>query len=206
VSDDRPIPSPEAEFLLRTRDLIAEGKSVYGPVGSPKQVEKQAEYDAKIAFGRQQGEIPPAEEPWTRDRAAKERLASEFQFGEPAATFQEHTAGFNKKRFDDLAALDDRRLAAMTDEVAADLAERPSQTCAPHSGYKRELDRRATGHEIVEGLFKDAGPIIAANHPDPTERARVTKFIGSNRQLLELYAAHGQLVSAYNTRKKGYGL
>jgi hypothetical protein len=45
-------------FLTDLREKVAGGESVYGPVGSPKQVEKLAELDAKIALGRKLGEIP----------------------------------------------------------------------------------------------------------------------------------------------------
>jgi hypothetical protein len=53
----------------------------------------------------------------------------------------------NKQRFDTLAALGDRGLAVMTDELAADLSERPSQVCAPHCG---DRDEPGLGHLAME--------------------------------------------------------
>ena len=53
------------DFLTKTREIVASGESVYGPVGSPKQVEKLVELDARLAVSRRLGEAPPAPEPWT---------------------------------------------------------------------------------------------------------------------------------------------
>lgn len=203
MSDDT---NPEAEFLIRTRDLIAEGKSAYGPVGSPKQIEKLAEYNAKLDFGRRTGEVPPAPEPMNADRIAKERLASEWRNGEPSLTVSEHHADFFNKQLDALAELPPQVLAIREREVVDDLEQRPSPVCAPHCGYRAELNRRATGFEVREGLLKDAEAVIAANHPDPADRARVTKLIRGNRQLLEHYAHRGQARAAYAAQKKKYGL
>ena len=66
--------------------VIPEFVEVCGPVGSPKQVEKMAELEAKMGLARRLGEASPAPEPWTVERAAKERLATEFPKGDPATS------------------------------------------------------------------------------------------------------------------------
>jgi len=112
--------------LSTTRGPIAEGRSAYGPVGSPRQVEAKARFDAQIEFGRRIGKYPAAPEPINADHITKETLAGEWRVGGPSTAIPGHMAEQNKQRFDTLAALDDRGLAVMTDELAADLSERPS--------------------------------------------------------------------------------
>src|SRR5262249_60114685 len=71
----QPTQQQYSDYLTGTRDLILTGKSVYGDPNSPAAVEKLAMLDAHIALGRQLGEIAPAPEAWSVQRAAKERLA-----------------------------------------------------------------------------------------------------------------------------------
>ena len=75
MSEDRTNePNPAGDFLVNLHARVAAGESAYGAVGSPAQVAKMAELDAKLGLARQLGEAPPAPEPWSVERAAKERL------------------------------------------------------------------------------------------------------------------------------------
>jgi hypothetical protein len=99
---------------LLYRSLSASGESVYGPVGSPRQIEKLSELDARIALGRRLGEIAPAPEPWTEARAAKERLAQEFPAGDPATPMAEELAAHLGRQLEALGRLDAREQANPT--------------------------------------------------------------------------------------------
>jgi hypothetical protein len=119
------------------RETVASGESVYGAVGSPKQVEKLAELDAKIALGRQLGEIPPAPEPWSVQRAAQERLAQEFPGGDPARQERsEMKSAWLAKQFEALAKLDAREQAALAHQVGDDFADRASPVSMRHSSFR----------------------------------------------------------------------
>src|SRR5262249_53828925 len=86
VADNEPQYSPESDFLLHQRELVEAGNSAYGAVGTPRQIAKMQEIVARLQFLRNLGEAPPEPEPWTPERAARERLAHEFPDGNPATT------------------------------------------------------------------------------------------------------------------------
>jgi len=170
------------DFLTKTREIVASGESVYGPVGSPKQVEKLVELDARLAVSRRLGEAPPAPEPWTEERAAKERLAREFPKGDPAnSPMPEQVMAWATAQFDNLGKLNVREQATLAREVADDFAYRTSDASMNYSYYKN--GHTPTGSSIVEALVKDAEPAI--NHlVEPTKRAEATKLVRHFGQLI----------------------
>lgn len=203
MSDDKPL-SPDAEFLLRHRESVAEGNTVY-PTGSPRQIEKLAQLDAEIAFRRQIGEMPAAEEPWSAARAAKERLAAEWVSGAPSAALPEYALEQTRQRLETLPS-DDKRLAQMTDELAADLKDRPSAGSFGYSAYRPATADYPSGHEILSAMVADAKAVIDATYADPAERTRAMKLVQTNRSALEAFAARGRAVAAYADQKKRYGI
>jgi hypothetical protein len=113
----------------------------FGPIGSPRQNEKLAEFDANIALGRRLDEIAPAPEPWTEQRAARERLAIEFPGGDPSAQKPSEmlTAHLNGQ-FEALAKLPAREQAELAQQVANDFANSASAVSIAHSCYRRGAD------------------------------------------------------------------
>jgi hypothetical protein len=129
--------NPLGDFLIKTRELVAEGNSVYGPVGSPRQVEKLAELDAKLAVSRRLGEAPPAPEPWTEERAAKERLAREFPVGDPTTKpFSETMSQWITNQFERLGKLSTREQADLAQQTADDFAYHTSAVSVGPSRYQ----------------------------------------------------------------------
>ena len=117
--------------------------------------------NAKIGLGRQLGEIPPAPEPWSIERAAIERLAREYPLGDPA-TFQRSemlSAGLAAK-FDRLGQLSTREQANLAHQVVDDFAYRSSDVSMNYSFHK--AGQAPTGPGIVEALLKDAEPAVNA--------------------------------------------
>jgi hypothetical protein len=204
MSDEHAEPTPEAKFLTDLRDRVASGASVYGDPKSPRGAEKLAELDAKISLGRRLGEIAPAEEPWSEQRVAKERLAQEYPLGEPTAALPEHHRDFLSTQVDRLANLDGTALTRMADQVATECDDQVSRVSAPHSAYDRATGQKPGGHAIVRAMLADAEPIIAAN-VKPADQAAFRKALAADRKLLEIFAARGQEVAGYAARKKHYG-
>jgi hypothetical protein len=198
MSDDTSI-NPVADFLLGIRDQVVAGTSIYGPVGSPKQVEKLAELDAKLALGRQLGEIPPAPEPWSVERAARERLAQEHPLGDLSAQpVSEMLTEHIRDKAEAIKKLSDRAQADVAQQVADDLAYRASDVSVRHSVYRRE-GRMPTGAEIVNQLVEDARPALAFLGLDE-------KTVRLDRNLLELAAVRGRNMTSYANRKRELGL
>jgi hypothetical protein len=195
------------DFLTGLRDSIASGNSVYGDPASPKAQAKLQELDAKIALGRQLGEILPAEEPWSVERAARERLAAEFPSGDPdlKTDLPEQKAERLNLQFDRLSGLSTREQANLAQQVADDFANRTSAVSVPHSRYNRERSGYPTGSAIVEALIREAEPAVNAL-AEPSERQKVLKLLRLDRQLLELMAVRGQGMTAYAARKRQLGL
>jgi hypothetical protein len=195
----------DVEFLTSTYEIVKSGESVYGPVGSPKQVEKMAELEAKMGLARHLGEVPPAPEPWTVERAAKERLAQDFPGGDPAASpMPEHLTNWISNQFDAIGKLSVGDQAKLAREVALDVGENTSDATMNYSFY-RHGQPVPTGPGIVDQLVKEAEPAI--NHlVEPGKRAEAMKLIRCDRRLLEMYALHGRAMTAYASRKAAFGL
>jgi len=196
--------NPAADFLTGLRETVASGESVYGPAGSPKQVEKLAELDAKIALGRQLGEIPPAPEPWSVERAAKERLAAEFPFGDAPEMSELLSAGLQAK-FDRLSGLSTGEQADLAQQTADDFAYRASDASLRHSAYRRETGNYPTGNQVSEALLKEAEPAVAAI-AKPGEHTKIMSLLRLDRNLLEIMAVRGRNITAYSNRKAQLGL
>ena len=176
------------------------------PVGDPRQIAKLQELDAQIALGQQLGEIPPAPEPWSIQRAAKERLAFEHPPGDPAASpMSEMLVEHLKSKFDALAKLSDREQGNMAGAVAEDFGYTASAVSLKHSSYRRETGTTPTGPEIVNALIQDAQPALDAI-AEPGKRHEMAKLLRLDRQLLELLAVRGRNMSSYSARKRELGL
>jgi hypothetical protein len=197
---------PTSDFLTGLRETVASGESVYGAVGSPRQVAKLAELDAKIALGRQLGEIQPAPEPWSVERAARARLATEFPLGDPAGqeTSELLSAGLQSK-FDRLSGLSTREQAGLAQQIADDFGYRASDASLRHSTYRPETSNYLTGNQIVEALWKEAEPAVAAI-AKPGEQTKMMSLLRLDRNLLELMAVRGRNLTGYANRKSQLGL
>lgn len=204
MSDEQP---NVGEFLLRTRELVAAGKSAYGDPNSPAAQAQLAELDARLEHHRHMGEAPPPTPPWTQERVAAERLAAEHPLGDPAAvTIPAALAEHWDRQFDALAELDGLRFAKACDAVAQDIAGRASEVTFRHGAYNPGNGRYASPHEIVEALVKDAEPAVRAIAEDQKTATTMLKLIRADRKLLELFASRGQARQAYQASKKRYGL
>jgi hypothetical protein len=191
--------SPQASFLMDLRERVAGGESGYGPVGSPKQVDKLAEIDAKLAVARQLGEAPPAVEPWTPERAAKERLQREFPSGDPSARPVSVTmAKWAKDRIEGLSRLSARAQGDLVQSVAEDFKHQTSDASRAYSFHRGGV--APTGPGIVDRLMKDAEPAIG--HLTAAEQ----QLLRADRQLLEFYSLRGRAISAYSARKAQLGI
>lgn len=197
----------DEHFLIATRNIVADGRSVYGPIGSPKQVEKMAELDARIAHGRHMGEVPPAAEPWGMERVAKERLAHEFKFGDPSATpiHEAHGAMFRGK-LEALAGMPEARLAIEQDALAKDVKDFGNTATLRHSAYRPSDQRYLGGHEIVNALVEDAEPAIRQFAQTDAEATALVKLCRTDRSTLEYFATRGRSMTSYSARAKELGL
>jgi hypothetical protein len=195
----------DADFLATTYELVKSGRSIYGEIGSPKQVEKMAELEARMGLARQLGEVPPPPEPWTVERAAKERLAREYPGGDPATSpMPDLTAEWIAGQFDALGKLSVGDQAKLAREVALDVGENTSDATMNYSFY-RHGQPTPTGPGIVDQLVKEAEPAIT-HLIEPAKRAEAMKLVRCNRRLLEIYALRGRGMTAYAGRKAAFGL
>jgi hypothetical protein len=190
--------------LADLRERILAGTSLYGDPQSTRAVEKLAEVEAKLGLARQLGEAPPAPEPWSIERAAKERLAREFPHGDPN-TFQqsEELAAHLASKFEKLGQLSVREQAALAAETAADFAYHASDVSMGYSFARGGVV--PTGSQIVEALLRDAEAAVNAS-VEPGKRAETMKLLRCSRQLLELFAVKGRNRSAYAARRAQLGI
>ena len=206
MSEDTPTTtlSPAADFLTDLRDRILAGTSFYGDPQSPRALEKLQELDAKLGLARQLGEAPPAPEPWSIGRAAKERLARDFPHGDPN-TFQqsEELATHLASKFERLGQLSVREQADLAKETAADFAYHASDVSMGYSFARGGVV--PTGSQIVEALLRDAEAAVNAS-VEPGKRAETMKLLRCSRQLLELFAVKGRNREAYARRREQLGL
>ena len=201
---DEPELSPEVEFLLHTQELVESGKSAYGEIGSPRQLEKMKELDARLGLLRKIGEAPPPPEPWTEVRAARERLAQEFPGGDPAATRwhpsqQEFVAG----KLAALENIDVRQQANLHQALVNDLADTTSQATFRYSMVKGGIG--PTGSQILDQMLRDAEPAVHAHAPVDQHQA-TRDALKLDRGLLERFAVAGRNISAYQAAKARYGV
>jgi hypothetical protein len=195
--------NPVGQFLAEMRERIVSGESAYGDPQCARAIERLAEIDAKLALGRQLGEIAPAPEPWSVQRAASERLAQEFPAGASAGEMNEVLAQGVAAKFDHLAGLSTREQSSLAQQVADDFVDRTSGVSLRHAAYRD--GGFPNGATIVEALLQDAQPAIRAL-AKPGEAGKLTELLRLDRNLLELYASRGQSMAAYSARKAKLGL
>jgi hypothetical protein len=206
MSDDTPI-SPNARFLLHTRDLIINGKSAYGDPNSPAAQAQLAEVDAKLGLMRQLGEAPPPPEPWTVQRAARERVQQEFPGGDPAAmVIPDIVDASYRAKFAALATLSGRALANRFDEVDKDIAGRASAVTLRHGAYDPATGTYPGGGTQAAALLRDAEPAVAQFAKNPAERDQIMRTLRADRRLLEAFATRGQAMTRYADRRKELGV
>lgn len=199
-------PNPAADFLVNFREQIAAGKSAYGDAGSPAAQAKLAELDAKIGLGRQLGEIAPAPEPWSIERAAAERLLTEFPAGELQPIHEDKAAAFSA-RFDQLDALDDFNKARRADQVAKEIGDKPPEFAVGMIlDYRRAHGAAPSGHALTELMLVAAEPAVRDAAEDPADTAELMKVLRLDRSALEYFAARGQRMTARAARAKELGL
>jgi hypothetical protein len=201
VSDDTPNNniSPLGDFLTDLRERILAGTSVYGDPQSPRAVERLAELDAKLVLARQLGEAPAAPEPWSIERAAKERMAHEWPNGDPAAKpVSETMSTWAKNKLEGLSRLSSREQGNLAGRVAEDFAYNTSAISMNYSYAKG--GQAPTGHSIVEQLLKDAAPALTGMS------AADQQLLRCDRQMLEFYANRGKAITAYAQRKSQLGI
>ena len=198
--------TPEAKLLLNLRELIVAGKSAYGDPTTPAAQARLQEVDAKLGFMRQIGEAPPAAEPWTVERAAKERLAAEFPRGELPPLHEDLVKSYSAK-FDQLDALDGAAKARLADQVAIELDARPPDFAAGMIlDYRRAHGAAPSGHALTEMLLKIAEPAVRADAEDPADTAELMAVLRLDRRALELWASRGLRLAGYAAAKAKYGL
>ncbi len=198
--------NPAAKMLMAIREQVVAGKSIYGEPSSPAAQAKLAEVDAKLGFMRQQGTAPPAPEPWSIERVARERLAAEFPRGELPPLHEDLIKSFSQ-RFDQLAALDGAAKARLADQVAKELDARPPDFAAGMIlDYRRAHGAAPSGHALTEMLLKVAEPSVRADAEDPADTAELMAVLRLDRRALELWASRGLRLAAYAAAKAKYGL
>lgn len=204
MSDQKPDAS---KMLMNLREQVASGTSLWGPVGSSKQVAKMAEIDAHLEFGRRIDEMPPAPPPMTADLVAQQELARRFPLGDPGdhvipPSLVEHY----HRQFDALGELDDARFGRVCAAVAQEIKDHTSQVSFRYSAYDTATGTYPSGNQIVEALLADATPAIEIFTKDnPSERERLLKLVRGDRRLLETFAAQGQAMGSYSATKKKFG-
>jgi hypothetical protein len=157
------------------------------------------EIEAKLGLARQLGEAPPAPEPWTVERAARERLAHDFPGGDPAAKpVSEIMTKWIADRLEGLGRLSTREQGNLVQQVTEDFAYRSSDVSMNHSFARGGV--APTGHGIVDALMKEAGPAIG--HMTAGEQ----QLLRADRQMLEFFANRGRAITAYAARKSALGL
>lgn len=202
MSDTHEDPHP----LLGLLQLVETGNSIYGAIGSPKQVEKVNELRARIGLGRELGEIPEAPPP-IETRVRQERLDHEFPGGDPTPTWSDDQCAFYQGKLDAIAALGDAGVAKLTSEVAADLAYRATEASSPHTKYNPETGGYLPGSEQLAALAQDAEPAVRLfAGADAASAAKALKLLRADRDLLELFAVRGRNMTAYAERKKALKL
>lgn len=190
------------QSLLHERDLITDGRSVYGDPRTHRAEQRLLEIDARLQFAETQGVYKPAA-PWTPARVAQEQLDAEYPVP-PSATLPEAHAEFYRARLDALAALPDARLADLSREVVADLDYRTSRVSFPHHVRNQRLPDAT--RSVVAGLLDDASAVIDAFARDPKDAERIRAVIVADRPTLEYFAALGQQLGAYSEKRKAFGL
>lgn len=195
----------DTPVLIRLREQVARGDSVFGPEGSYHQIEKLKELDAKIELGRQLGELPAAVP--IEARVRMERLAQEFPGGDPGEKpFQQDVIAF---RLDPLAALPERIFDQRVAEVTADLKNRTTEVTFPHSHYRAptaKLGDYASGREISDALIAEAEPAIRQYAQTSEAQTKLRKLLRADRGILETFALRGRQMTAYAERKKAIGV
>lgn len=207
MSDEKTYtPTAEGEFLTSLREKLVAGQSAYGDPSSPAAQLRLQEIDAKLGFMRQIGEAPPAPEPWTVERAAKERLAAEFPIGELQPIHEDKIAAWSKK-FDQLDAMDDFSKARRADQVAKEIGDRPPEfAIGLVMEHRREHGAAPSGHALTEMLLKAAEPAVRDAADDPADTADFMKVLRLDRSALEYFAGRGLRMAAYAAAKKKYGI
>ncbi|MGH7047558.1 MAG: hypothetical protein ACREE2_14345 [Stellaceae bacterium] len=203
MSDDAS--HPHANFLVNLRDSVARGNEAF-PLGSPEQIAKLADLDARITLGRRLGEIAPAEEPADAvERLARERLRLEWPLGVPSVELSDHLAEVINLKFNVLHELSDEQRARLAREVEADIENRASRDTLDIGRYDPALERRPSGHEQVAKLMELAEPVIQASIV-PEHRARFRQLLVCDRRRLEGLAAMGRAAARYSDRKAQLGI
>jgi hypothetical protein len=165
-----------------------------------------AELDAKLGLARQLGEAPPAPEPWSVERAAKERLDQEFPRGELPPLHEDLIKSYSQ-RFDALDALDGAAKARLADQVAAEISAKPPEFLYGLIGdYRREHGQPPSDHALTEMLLEVAEPAVRADAEDPADTAELMAVLRLDRRALELWASRGLRLAAYAATKAKYGL
>ena len=203
MTEDSPELNPTAAFLIRTREIVASGGSVYGDANSPAAKAKLEELDAKINLGQQLGEIP-AEPSWDQ-RVRDERLKQDFPFGAPH-DIPEHVVEKFSETFETLHALPAGAQSRLADAVAADFEGQASRVSVVHSRPDPATGTKPTGSAIVERLIRDAEPAVRANADDPSEVPELLRLLKLDRKALEYFAARGRNLTAYAARRKALGM
>ncbi len=195
-------------LLSNIRERVASGESVYGPIGSPKQVEKLSEVEARLAHGRLTRGWPAAPEPWSVERVAREKLAAKHPFGDPSTRpTPTHLADHYSKTTDALAKMEGQNLARLKDAVAQDLADNPNHFTYGYARYDKDLGRQPSGYEQVRAMLKDAEPAITKYAGgNPEKAANLAKVIAADRALLVRFATEGRSIAAYKARRGALGL
>jgi hypothetical protein len=208
AADNEPTISPEADFLLTTRELIIEGRSIYGDPNSRLAKERLAEIDANLTFLRGIGEAPPAPEPWSPERVARVRLAAEFPSGDPgAATAWGHKRQreFVASKVAALGALGVREQADLHQKLVDDLGSRANEITGRYSIFNQATNSYPTGSQILEALLKDAEPAILA-HTKAGEVQKTRDALKLDRSLLERFTVMGRNITNYQAAKARYGV
>ena len=186
--------------LIGLLDLVETGNSVYGPVGSPRQVEKVTELRARLGLARELGEAPP-EPPPIEVRIRQERLDHEFPGGHPTPTWSDEQVDFFGAKLDAIANLGDDAVAKLTAETAADLSSRATAATIDLAKYNPAIGGHMPGSEQLSALAKDAEPAVRIFAQDPASASKALKLIRADRDLLELFAVRGRAMTRYANRK-----
>jgi hypothetical protein len=191
-------------LTLKSRELLLDGKSVYGDPNSHRAKQKLAEYDAHVAFAQEQGTLPRPK-PRTAQWVAEKTLAGEFPFGEPLPTIAEHHQVHVQTKLAETSLFTDRLRAHYEAELVSNLEQRPGPAAKQYFGYRKELGRSRSGSEIRDAMLADADLAIQATAKSPEEADRLRAHLRVDQTALELFAGKGQDVARYQARKKALG-